>query len=101
MTTRRQLKDNMKNFRVPSLVTLLIAATALLTGNGARAAVVDLVHGDSGSLSNSYGTAIFEFTQPQPTGTGVIKPFLRVQADPAENFGVIAIDPAVVSVTIK
>jgi YbbR domain-containing protein len=26
---------------------------------------------------------------------------LRVQADPAESFGVVAIDPAVVSVTIR
>src|SRR5205807_4704697 len=30
-------------------------------------------------------TPIFEFTQPQPTGTGYIQPFLRVQNDPNEQ----------------
>src|SRR2546430_13835475 len=83
MTTRQQQKDNrnMKTIRVSSMCTLLIAAAALLTTTGARATVVDLINGDSGTITNSYGTAIFEFTQPQPTGTGYIKPFLRVQND--------------------
>src|SRR2546430_7946970 len=83
MTTRHQEKDNrnMKNIRVSSICALLIAAAALLTATGARATVVDLITGDSGTITNSYGSAIFEFTQPQPTGTGYIKPFLRVQND--------------------
>src|SRR5438105_492396 len=87
MTTRQQQKDNrnMKTIRVSSMCTLLIAAAALLTTTGARATVVDLINGDSGAITNSYGTAIFEFTQPQPTGTGYIKPFLRVQNDPSEQ----------------
>jgi len=75
----------MKITRLSSLSALLIAAGALLFANGARAAVVDLINGNSGTLTNSYGTAIFEFTQPQPTGTGYIKPFLRVQNDPSEQ----------------
>ena len=75
----------MKNIRVSSISTLLIAAAALLTANGARATVVDLINGDSGTITNQYGTAVFEFTQPQPTGTGYIKPFLRVQNDPSEE----------------
>ena len=75
----------MKNIRLSSICALLIAAAALLTATGARATVVDLITGDSGTITNSYGTAIFEFTQPQPTGTGYIKPFLRVQNDPNEQ----------------
>src|SRR5437588_6938291 len=87
MTTRHQEKDNrnMKNIRVSSICALLIAAAALLTATGARATVVDLINNDSGTITNSYGSAIFEFTQPQPTGTGYIKPFLRVQNDPTEQ----------------
>src|SRR5207244_1071596 len=87
MTTRHQEKDNrnMKNIRVSSICALLIAAAALLTATGARATVVDLINGNSGTITNSYGSAIFEFTQPQPTGTGYIKPFLRVQNDPSEQ----------------
>jgi hypothetical protein len=80
ITTRRLGKDNrnVKIMRVSSLSTLLIAAGSLLLATGARATVVDLINGDSGTITNSYGTAIFEFTQPQPTGTGIIQPFLRV-----------------------
>src|SRR6267143_4489033 len=83
MTIRRQGKDkrNMKIMRVSSLSALLIAAGALLFATGARATVVDLINGDSGTING----AIFQFTQPQPTGTGIIKPFLRVQADPTEQ----------------
>jgi hypothetical protein len=78
-------KRNMKNIRVSSLGALLITAASLLLANGAHATVVDLINNDSGTITNSYGTAIFEFTQPQPTGTGVIQPFLRVQNDPTEQ----------------
>src|SRR2546423_2047251 len=87
MTIRHQQKDNrnMKTIRVSSISALLIAAAALVFANGARATVVDLINGDSGTITNSYGTAIFDFTQPQPTGTGYIDPFLRVQADPTEQ----------------
>src|ERR671925_2346689 len=87
MTIRHKAKDkrNMKITRVSSLSALLIAAGALLFASGARATVVDLINGNSGTLTNSYGTAIFEFTQPQPTGTGYIKPFLRLQNDPSEQ----------------
>src|SRR5207253_7552370 len=88
MTTRHQEKDNnrnMKSIRVSSITALLIAAAALIPATGARATVVDLINGDSGTITNSYGTAIFDFTQPQPTGTGIIQPFLRVQNDPSEQ----------------
>ena len=87
ITTRRLGNDNrnMKIMRVSSLSALLIAAGSLLLATSAHATVVDLINGDSGTITNSYGTAIFDFTQAQPTGTGVIQPFLRVQNDPTEQ----------------
>src|SRR5207248_6640608 len=87
MTTRRHQKDNrnMNTMRISSLSALLVAVGALLFATGARATVVDLINGDSGTITNSYGTATFDFTQPQPTGTGVIQPFLRLQNDPSEQ----------------
>ena len=87
MTIRGQPSVNptMNYRRLSFITTLLLAAASLLIATGARATVVDLINGDSGTITNSYGTATFEFTQPQPTGTGVIQPFLRVQADPSEQ----------------
>src|SRR2546423_2206015 len=63
----------------------LIAAGILTIASLAQATVVDLVNNDQGTITNQYGTAIFQFTQPQPTGTGYIAPFLRVQASPTEQ----------------
>jgi len=63
----------------------LIAAGILTIASLAQATTVDLINNDQGTITNQYGTAIFQFTQPQPTGTGVIQPFLRVQASPTEQ----------------
>src|SRR5712691_8532502 len=63
----------------------LIAAGMLALATVAQATVVDLINNDRGTITNSYGTAIFEFTQPQPTGTGYIDPFLRIQANGSEQ----------------
>jgi hypothetical protein len=63
----------------------LIAAGMFSIANIAQATVVDLTTADLGSFTNQYGTSIFQFTQPQPTGTGFIDPFLRVQASPTEQ----------------
>jgi len=43
--------------------------------------IVDLIPVDSGSING----ALFDFTTAQPTGTGIIQPFLRVQADGVEQ----------------
>jgi hypothetical protein len=59
----------------------LAALGLILAAIPARATVVDLVNGDSGSING----AVFSFMQQQPTGTGVIRPFLRVQNDPMEQ----------------
>ncbi len=77
VTTTRRLgkhKRNMKIIRVSSLSTLLIAVGSLLLAAGARATVVDLINGDTGTING----AIFDWTPAQPTGTGIIQPFLRV-----------------------
>lgn len=63
----------------------LIAAGMLTIASLAQATTVDLINNDQGTVTNQYGTAIFQFTQPQPTGTGVIQPFLRVQANGTES----------------
>jgi hypothetical protein len=68
-----------------NLSAALIAAGMLAIASTSQAIVVDLINNDSGTITNSYGTAIFEFTTPQPTGTGVIQPFLRIQANPTEQ----------------
>jgi len=63
----------------------LIAAGMFALAGIAQATVVDLINNDNGSVTNQYGTAYFQFTQPQPTGTGYIDPFLRVQANGTEQ----------------
>lgn len=63
----------------------LVAAGMFAIASLAQATVVDLVNNDQGSFTNQYGTSIFQFTQPQPTGTGYIDPFLRVQSSPTEQ----------------
>jgi hypothetical protein len=63
----------------------LIAAGMLAITSAAQATVVDLINNDSGTITNSYGTAIFQFTNQQPTGTGVIDPFLRIQNNGTEQ----------------
>lgn len=78
----------LKNFRsqVPvarpktlRLIALLLGAAFVCTV--LNAAVVDLTNSDSGTING----AQFVFTDQQPTGTGVIDPFLRLQASPTEQ----------------
>jgi YbbR domain-containing protein len=73
-------------------------------GTGLRAQVSpQLVHvtvrGSKDSLAALRSDTIQAFVDLAGLGSGRYN--LRVQADPAESFGVAAIDPAVVSVTIK
>jgi hypothetical protein len=73
----------------------LIAAGMFAVANLAQATVVDLINNDQGSITNQYGTAYFQFTQPQPTGTGYIDPFLRVQANGTEQgYNTSGVSPA-------
>ena len=60
---------------------VLIVATIICTTVG-HATVVDLTgSNDSGTING----AQFVFTTPQPTGTGVIQPFLRLENSPVEQ----------------
>jgi YbbR domain-containing protein len=73
-------------------------------GTGLRAQVSpQLVHvtvrGSKDPLAALRADTIQAFVDLAGLGSGRYN--LRVQADPAESFGVVAIDPAVVSVTIK
>jgi hypothetical protein len=60
---------------------LAVLSLALVLSATARATIVDLTTGDSGTVND----ALFYFSSKQPTGTGVIDPFLRVQNDPNEQ----------------
>jgi YbbR domain-containing protein len=73
-------------------------------GSGLRAQVSpQLVHvtvrGSKDPLAALRGDSVQAFVDLAGLGSGRYN--LRVQVDPAESFGVVAIDPAVVSVTIK
>jgi YbbR domain-containing protein len=57
------------------------------------------VRGSKDTLANLRGDNVMAFVDLAGLGSGRYN--LRVQVDPAERFGVVAIDPAVVSVVIK
>jgi hypothetical protein len=63
----------------------LIAALGLAgfaLAPSANAIVVNLANSNEGTING----AIFQFTQPQPTGTGVINPFLRLHGTGNQGF---------------
>jgi len=63
----------------------LAAAGMFALAGIANAAVVDLGTSGSGSVTNQYGTAIFQTNNDHPTGTGVYDPFLTLQANGSEQ----------------
>lgn len=63
------------------LAALFMAAGVSILGTMANASVIDLANGNTGTVNG----AQFDWTSQQPTGTGVIAPFLRVQADGNEQ----------------
>src|SRR6266480_683031 len=72
--------------------TVLVAALTtlgLLASTSLNAEIVNLANGtmDTGGTITGVpgGPARFDFMTQQPTGTGVIKPFLRVQNTPVER----------------
>jgi hypothetical protein len=73
-------------------------------GTGLRAQITPSlvrvsVRGGRDELASVRNDSIQSFVDLAGLGTGRYN--LRVQVDPAETFGVTAVDPAVVSVTIK
>jgi hypothetical protein len=77
----KEIRITRNNFKKSMLAAALVAAGVLFASTSAQATIVDLIHGDSGSING----AIYEYTARQPTGTGLIQPFLRVQADGVEQ----------------
>ena len=67
----------------PFTVLALAAATACAAFTSAQASVVDLT--TSPDASGSINGALFLATEQQPSGTGFIDPFIRVQASPTEQ----------------
>jgi len=67
-----------------SFITILgLTASGLIAlSSGAQAEVIDLTGTNNSGRINR---AEFDWTPEQPTGTGLIQPFLRVQANPAEQ----------------
>jgi PEP-CTERM motif len=64
----------------------MVAVALFMSVTVANATTVDLTGGGSGSITNSYGTALFDTTFQQPTGSGVIDPFVRLSTnDPIEQ----------------
>ena len=69
------------NLKRSLLAAALVAAGVLFATTPAQAVVVDLISGNTGTING----AIFDYTDGQSTGTGIIDPFLRVQADTVEQ----------------
>jgi hypothetical protein len=64
-----------------NIMKVAVSLAAVVFASACPATVVDLTQNDSGSIND----ALFYFSSKQPTGTGVIDPFLRVQNDPQEQ----------------
>jgi len=75
----------------PSRISLSALASAsalvLLAATSAQAAVmaVDLTANNSGTISDGTNTVTFVFDKQQPSGTGVLDPFLRIQQNGTEQ----------------
>ena len=66
----------------------LASALALVLGmavTNAQATVVDLTIDNSGTISDGTNTVTFVFDKLQPSGTGVLDPFVRIQNDGTEQ----------------
>lgn len=62
-------------------ILAVLAICGMIGASSAFATTVDLVNGDSGTING----AIFEWMDQQSTGTGVIDPFVRIQATGTEH----------------
>jgi hypothetical protein len=78
---RQRQNTKMKIHTSNSIAALICAAGFIATNATTHGTVIDLIGGDTGSTNG----AQFNWTPSQPTGTGVIDPFVRVQADGTEQ----------------
>lgn len=68
--------------------SLFYTGLALIFASNLQAApilAVDLTQQDSGTIADSSNTLTFEFDQQQPSGTGELKPFVRIQKNGTEQ----------------
>lgn len=76
------------NLSMPALVSAFVVGLGL-TAASAQAAVLAVNLADtnvaSGTISDGTNTVTFAFDQQQPSGTGVLDPFLRVQDNGTEQ----------------
>ena len=71
----------MTKFNYPTILGLTVSGLLILS-TGANAEVIDLTGTNNTGRINR---AEFDWTPEQPTGTGLIQPFLRVQANSTEQ----------------
>jgi hypothetical protein len=64
-----------------TIAALMFTAGLMATSATTHGTVIDLINADTGTTNG----AQFNWTPAQPTGTGVIDPFVRVQADGTEQ----------------
>jgi len=76
------LRPSIQSF---SVVSALAACLGLAATVQAATLAVDLTVNNSGTISDGTNTATFVFDKQQPTGTGVLDPFLRVQRNGTEQ----------------
>ena len=77
----KEIRMARNNFKRSMLAGALAANGVIFATTPDQATIVDLMHGDSGTING----AQFDWTPAQPTGTGNIQPFLRVQNDGVEQ----------------
>lgn len=77
----KQTKLIMNNCTSKKTTAAIVAAGLAAFSLAANATVVDLTGNDSGTVNG----AQFDWTAAQPTGTGVLDPFVRVQANTTEQ----------------
>lgn len=80
MTTQRNLKRSLISASVLSLIVGLSAPAA-----DAAVLAIDLTTANTGIISDGTNNVTFNFDKQQPSGTGVLDPFVRVQDNGTEQ----------------
>jgi hypothetical protein len=85
-TTRKNglLNTTRRHIKLAAHGLCALSAALLLTAQSSQAACVDLINSDTGIITTGDGGR-FDFMTQQPTGTGVIDPFLRLQRKGVEQ----------------
>jgi hypothetical protein len=79
----KPISPSIKSLAVVAALALFLGMTA--TAQPAPILSVDLTLNNSGTISDGANTVTFVFDKQQPSGTGVLDPFLRVQQNGTEQ----------------